>query len=319
MSEKNFGAPDMSAGKSMPAAEKTAETVIAPEIPRENWETCILLQRHGRYDSRAPQDRNNITEEEKKTLGRLTEEGKVEAAKRDDDRIAALMENDPENTYFLVINSPTFWHDFEDLGQRAKETADIIAERIKVELKKRGIDENHLLNTAKKENGEDAFKGDDSSRPERRVGEALFFQVPQFAAFLRKEYGGQGPAFWENFNEDTHKELREDLGAEGPEDISDRMNLIMNVAARFARKFHYDNPGKKLVPWIVSHGDGLEPFVQRSLNAKEADFKAGYNDGVAIAIDKGGRGKTTINGKEFEVSFPKKGFPESVKEANIEK
>jgi hypothetical protein len=221
------------------------------------------------------------------------------------------MENDPKNTCFLVINSPTFWFDNKKLGQRAKETADIISDEISIELEKRGIDSNHLLNKIKNDKGDQVFKGDDLSRPDERVGEALMFQVPEFTAFLRKEYGGQGSDFWENFNADTHKNIREKMGAEGPKNIADRMNLLMNVVARFARKFHIKNPDKKLVSWIVSHGDGLDPYIERTLDAKEADFFPDYNAGIGIVIDANGKAKTTINGKEFNVPFAKSGFPKS--------
>ena len=212
------------------------------------------------------------------TYGHLTEEGKVEAKQRAQERINATLSQDPSKTDFLIINSPTFWLDNEQLGQRAKETAEIIAGAVLETLSDRGLSNEQFLNHS------DRFKGE-VSRPDSGIGEALMFQVPEFVNHLRQVYGGQPPSFWANYNRDTHRELREQTGAEGPGDIADRINERVNVVARFAHMYHFQHPDRKLVAWMVTHGDGLEPFVQRALHIPEEAFSAGYNEGIGIGID----------------------------------
>lgn len=273
--------------------EGLPEQTIAPEIPRQGWDTLIVLQRHGKYDNRRPADNGNLADEEK-NYGRLTEEGKAETKKRAGERVEAILSQSPESTDILILNSPTYWLDNEQLGQRARETAEIIAAEVEDNLHSRGLSQEQLLNSLEK------FKGD-LSRPDSRLGEAQMFQVPEFVGALRKEYGGQGPEFWVNFNRDAHRELREQLGAEGPTEIADRINRSINVVARFARKYHHFNPYRKLAVWMVTHGDGLEPYVQKALGVSEDDFSAGFNEGIGIAIDSEGNGKTNIKGKEYKV------------------
>lgn len=284
-----------------PEIPKSPEKGIAPEIPRTPWETLIVIQRHGRYDNRPPKDPDNPTKEEM-TYGHLTEQGRVEAREKALERIEAILEQDPENTDFLLVNSPTFWWDSPQLGQRALETAEIISETIVEELGRRGLDETQLLNTASNIKGE-------RSRPDERLGEALMFQVPEFTKFLRKQYGGMGPDFWINFERDTHKEVREQMGAEGPVEIANRVNQVVNVVARFARIYQIKHPGRKLVAWMVTHGDGLGPYTQRVLGVPEEDFEPDYNAAVSIAVNAEGQGTVAVNDKEYDAGIVQSGKP----------
>ncbi len=234
--------------------EVSPEQIVAPEIPRSGWETLIILQRHGRYDNRRPIDGQNLAEEEK-GYGHLTEEGKLEAKKRANERIDAALSQDPQNTDFLIVNSPTFWLDNEQLGQRAKETAEIIAGEVIERLKSKDYQKNQFLNHSNRFH-------EDLSRPDPRIGEAKMFQVPEFVNVLREEYNGQPPEFWKDYYRDDHKELREQLHAEGPEDIARRIDRSVKVVARFARGYHQQHPDRKLVGWMITHGDGLEPYLQ---------------------------------------------------------
>lgn len=288
------------------------ESMPTPEIPDSEWETLILLQRHGHYDSRRPNDPGQLTDDEKDKLGRLTPEGKTEVIERTQERIRVILERDPEHTDFLLVNSPTFWFDDKRLGQRARETVEIISEEIVKQLTERGLPETRILNLTMQE-GTSAFKGG-VSRPEKRLGEALMFQVPEFTQFLREEYSGQGTEFWENFFRDTHKNKREETEAEGPVEIADRMNEFLNIVARFSRMYHRKHPGRKLVPWIVAHGDSLVPYIQRVLGVPEEDFSAGYGDGIGISVNADGHASTKVKGREYEVPFVTHGKPASLQQ-----
>lgn len=280
-----------------------------PEVPDSGWKTLILLQRHGRYDARRPADPENLTKEEKEKLGRLTPEGIEEVKQRTRERLRAILLKDPSRVDFLILNSPTFWLDDERLGQRARETAEVIAEEIKKELEERNLPESQIINLTNIE-GKPAFKGG-VSRPEKRLGEALMFQVPEFTDFLRQECGRQGPKFWKNFFRDTYKKKREELGAEGPLKIADRMNEFLSVIARFARMYHRRHPEKRLVPWVVAHGDSVMPYVQRVVGVPEKDFNAGYNEGIGIAFNPDGQATVQVKGKKYEIPFVAYGKPSS--------
>lgn len=281
------------------------EKVKLPEVPAD-FKTLLLIQRHGKYDSGRPADMKAITPEEEQTLGRLTQEG-IDAAKaRADARLEAVLSDAPEKADFLVINSPTFWLDQENLGQRARETAEVIAGELQRFIDEGKISKEQVLNNLTRDDETPAFK-DGASRQEERLGEALMFQVPAFANFLRKEYGGQGPKFWSAFNKDTHKELREELGAEGPAEIAERMREFTSVLARFGSMYHKQHEGRKLVIWVVTHGDTLEPYENLVLGAPHEDIHVGYNDGIGIAIDGEGEAVSEVGGKSYAVDFPKHG------------
>ncbi len=277
----------------------TSKQTIAPEIPRGDWDILIILQRHGRYDSGRPQDMQNITSEERASLGRLTEVGRVEVAQRARERLNAILEQDPQNTDILVVNSPTYWLDVEEFGQRAVETAGIISGVISEELSQRELNPDQFLNRS------DRIKGE-RGRHHEGLREADFFDFPEYTAFMREKYKGQGPDFWIARNSDADQVAREGFGAPGPEDDADQIDRVVAAENRFARMYHSrpENQGRRLVIWNVTHGDGLEPYTERRLGIGPEYFIAGYNDGVTIAIDNEGNAIARAKDKQFLVTVP---------------
>lgn len=305
-------------------AGASTEATVAPEIPKTGFETLIVLQRHSAYDSGRPKDPKAVTPDEESRLGRLTEDkvedgktiagGKTLARQRAHERLSAIFSEDPQNTYVLVANSPTYWLDNPKFGRRAQETANIISTEIQTELARRGLPPDQFLNNTPNPNPAETkagkarktrFRGQEGSitKLETNLQESQMFQYPKYTAKLREKYQGQGPEFWKNRNLDTDRELREKLGAPGPADDARDINLTVSSEARYARLWHArpENKGKRLVIWNVTHGDGLEPYVQRVVGAAPEDFRAGYNDGIAIAIDSTGSAKTKIGEKEFNI------------------
>ncbi|MCX6811982.1 MAG: hypothetical protein NT039_04840, partial [Candidatus Berkelbacteria bacterium] len=130
--------------------ESSSEEIQNPEIPTGDWQTLIIIQRHGEYDNRRPADWQNLTSDEQKNLGRLTEKGKDKVTHISQERISAILEQNPEETDFILINSPTFWLDEPQFGQRARETAEIIGQTILASLGERGLNQNQLLNVRPK-------------------------------------------------------------------------------------------------------------------------------------------------------------------------
>lgn len=278
-------------------SEQLLKPVKAPEIPRADWKTLFIIQRHGKYDNRTPIDYDNPTKEEKNTLGRLTPEGKTEAAHCAAERIQAVLEGDQSNTYVLVVNSPTFWLDHPDLGKRAQETAEIVSEQVLAQFKKQGLSQDHLLNFSTR------FKGE-LTRPDERLRESDMFDYEEYVDYLREKYQGQGPDFWENRNRDTDREVRVKFGAPGPNEDAKEISASVGIAKQFAAKFHHDHSDSRLVIWDVTHGDGLEPFAQRALHIPETAFLANYNEAITIAIENSGREIARTGEQSYPVELP---------------
>jgi hypothetical protein len=268
------------------------EKSLVPEIPRSGYQTLIIIQRHGEYDNRWPEDFDNIKENEK-SYGSLTEKGIAETKEKAEERLAVIMDQDADKTDFLILNSPTFWLDHESLGQRAKETAEIIRQVILENLESRGLSSKQLLNSFPKIRG-------DATRDDEKLSEGLMFQVPEFVDFMRKKYG-QGSEFWQAFFADQDQAVRENLKAEGPTEIAQRIEKSIKVVARFAKIYQHRYPGRKLVVWMVTHGDGLTPYVQRVIKVPKDSFRSEFNEAIAISIDENGEAKTKINGVEYNL------------------
>lgn len=253
-------------------------TPEAGEILKGEWRSLIIVRRHSIYDNRQPADYDSPTAEEKQTLGHLTPEGRTAAAERTRERVDAILDAG-EDVDFMVITSPTHWMGHEELGQRADETGQIVSQTISEELAARGGNPTRLINTSDNIHG-------DLTRQHRGIEEARLFNDRQFTAFMRERYGGQGREFWDAVNADTHRELRESLGAEGPEDVAARVQRTIDLIARFGEYYEHRNPGRRLATFIITHQEDLEPYAQRRLGVAPADFQPGYNDGLEIAIDR---------------------------------
>ncbi len=212
----------------------------------------IIIQRHGRYDSSWPEGGiGNATPEEQATLGRLTPKG-VEGVK-----IKTLLRLSTEvdmvpATNFLIVYSPTYWLDDPTLGQRAYETAKIIAEEIR-----------------------DANGNVIDVRLDFRLGEALMFQT-SFAEFLRKKCVGQGADFWKAFSTDQYREERLRFGAEGPEHIAKRMSLVITEIYEMLKRAEDDT-----IAWVITHGECVYNFGKEM---GMENVSEGYNDGFELSL-----------------------------------
>lgn len=300
------------------------ENIDTPEIPRNNWQTLIFLQRHGRYDNSMPENPDHPTDDEKARLGHLTLQGRLETAKITKDRIKAIFDQvNPSRVDFLILNSPTFWLDDTSLGQRARETAEIVFDNLIQQLAENDRPASQLLNTQEaKSRDEDKlprrdnrFKGDAVSRPEIKLQESQMFQFPNYVNFMREKYKGQGPDFWDARSSEANPEdllKRVAEGAPGPIDDAKEISDTVVAAQRFARAYHNDqlhpeNKGRRLVVWMISHGDGTQPYAQRVIGAPSEDFKGGYNEGFGITIDKDNNAEAQIKGKSYPLKFPSGG------------
>lgn len=266
------------------------ETKDIQSVPPEVGGTSIILQRHGKYER----------SKESPKVGSLTEEGEEAVYTSGKDFFARLLEDIPEserkNVDFLILASDT---QYEGGGRRSMETADQIMKALKEELKDFDLDENQILNIS----GNIAGEGNPRATSKLREPQ-MFNNSPDFVNFLKEKYGDLGLDFWIAFEEDKEKEAREKMGAEGPDEITDRMQRMVEVLSRYSSFYHKKHPEKRLVIWAASHYDTISPYVKREVfgTGKETPLGVDYGAGISIHLDKQGKGKVRIADKDYELA-----------------
>ncbi|MFA5925773.1 MAG: hypothetical protein WC831_02470 [Parcubacteria group bacterium] len=86
----------------------------------------------------------------------------------------------------------------------------------------------------------------------------------EFHNFLVKRYGA-GRDFWKAFEEDAEQVRRTELRAEGPTDISDRVDHFVSIATTIVDLHQEGNPQKRVVIFAIGHYDNLSPWVKSHL------------------------------------------------------
>lgn len=304
MGELERSGAGLSGGDMRTPADPSPETFANVErsdlAPRELEpdETLIVVQRHGKYE------RDKQSEE----AGKLTEKARVDetVAAKDflEKQLALVPEADRDKVDFLFVASDTQY----GVGQRSLETANIVLETARSVLEEHGLGQNQILNNSSR------IKGGDESRTMPHLREPqIFDQSWDFVQFLKETYDpvdpddpgtkGFGPKFWGAFEEDLAKEKRMEMGAEGPDDLADRLKKSMDILARFARRYHSENPDRRLVIWAASHYDTITQLVKRDLYGagKEQFVGVDYGAGITVKVDKEGNADTIIDGKRYQV------------------
>lgn len=271
------------------ALPKKIEKYNIEPIPLEAGGTEIVLQRHGKYERSA--DSPNV--------GSLTKEGAEEVYVLGKNFFEKLFDSIPESERkdieILVLASDT---QYKGGGRRSMETADQVVRGLKEELKKMNLSEDQILNFSGN------FKGEGNTRPMSELREPqMIDNSPEFLQFLKEKYGDMNLEFWIAFEEDKEKETREKMGAEGPDEIADRLNYVVNVLARYGRFYHKKHPGKRLVVWAATHYDTISPYVKREIFevGKEVPLGVDYGAGVSINLDKEGGATVKVAGEEYDV------------------
>jgi len=101
----------------------------------------------------------------------------------------------------------------------------------------------------------------------------------------------------------SYKETREKMGAEGPDEITDRMKLMVDVLTRYSRFYHKKHPDRRLIIWAATHYDTISPYIKRGIFEVGKDIPLGvdYGAGILINLDQDGKGTVKIAGKEYKV------------------
>lgn len=264
-------------------------------------ETEIVVQRHGKY----------IRDREDAQVGSLSQESADEeraaAQKYFQEFLAQLPEEERDTVDVLFVSSDT---QYFDGGRRSYETAELAQAAAEQVLQDNGISTDHILNHSHD------LMGDGKPRPWKVLREPqMFDKSPDFVDYMVDKYGPLTQDFWIAYEEDTEKEKRLEMGAEGPDEIADRLSFALRVLSRYSGAYHKSNPDRRLVVWASTHYDTISPFVKRDVfeTGKEQQLLVDYGAGITVDIDKEGRGTTVLGGKDYEVPLRRKkkeGTPE---------
>jgi hypothetical protein len=252
------------------------------------------VQRHGFFE----RDKNS------EIAGHLTEEARLEEAEFSrrfiEEQISLVPVGERDKVDFLFLASDT---SYANKGKRSMETADIALDQAKSILNKLGLSESQILNFSER------IKGEAGSRPMSDLRAPMIFDdSPDFVQYLSELYptdgGGKGKAFWDAYYQDRERIKREEVGAEGPDDLADRLNNALQVVKRFSHAYHLNNPERRLIVWMGTHYDTIMPFVRRDLYGldNEKVLAVDYGAGITIKVDQQGNMDTDIAGKRYNIN-----------------
>lgn len=204
---------------------------------------------------------------------------------------------DLKNTYFLFTSSNTIsGYKFK----RCVETTNIAMHCIKQFFEESHLSTSHIINL------------NESSNYNGQVHESKALTEPQmftdgtgYYEFLSEKYNGMNIDFWTDFEEDLSKEKREELRAEGPDQIVERAVHYIQILQRYAAYFHKKYPNSRLVIWNGTHYDLISPLVKQRILHLEKSFwlKVDYCGGISIIIDELGKVVASVNQTNYPFDF----------------
>lgn len=239
-------------------AEKiTLEDINTPQLG--TGETSIVFQRHGVYN------RDRTAE----NAGSVTPESAAQMHDHDKKFFDELLKQD--DVHVLFVSSDT---QYAGKGYRSLETAQIAQDAAieamldaDIDPKERIINLNPEYKTARHD------ETDQDIRPMAGIREPQIFNPADVAYLehLQETHGyadeagkaGLSPKAWAIHEMDGAQEARLKTGAEGQEDLIARTEKSLAILERYARIWHANNPGKRLVIWSASHYDTINPLVKK--------------------------------------------------------
>jgi len=186
--------------------------------------------------------------------------------------------------------------------KRSVETADHILAAAKASMEEHGVNPDQLMNKT----------GKPIEITSGRLADLKMWEdSPKYVQFLYDRYGDT-PQFWKAYEEDWHRDLREEMGAEGPEEIADRVSDYMATLSHAMQMYHVRHPGRKAVVVVNTQYDSAAPMIKKYVLKRPVGeyVPIEKSGGVVIQTDEHGEMSTTIEGKDYPVSFEKLGSQE---------
>lgn len=269
--------------------------VVVPKV----GETTIVLQRNAK-DVRMPGAAD---------YGALTPEAAEGARNTAKDYFADLFRRltpqEREEIEVLVVASDATLiapegPEYNSGHKRGLETAQEAMRGIQEAMQGAGVLEGQLLNTSEFTNPDELgspleFR---SLEPARMLREH-----PEFVEHLKDKYGS-GKELWVQFEQDTEREKRKEMGAEGVEEIAARTRSFLRLLVESA-KLRHEGREKRLVVWAVGHYDNISPFVKVDVLGRPATDYLPINAaaGITLEVSADGKVKTQLSGKDFDVAL----------------
>jgi len=251
--------------------------------------TQIIIQRHCDYDRKYSGIGSGLVEESAKE-----QEGIWRAYAK---QIKKLPPEEQKKIKILFVASPT-----AGAGglQRSVETTKIARQVLEAE----GINPNQIINNDFKQNESGVLSYNNWTQP-KMFGEKGATEADlKYFEFLKKatDYNGDMRKIFAAFEDDIYKDVREQLGAEGPKEIVERMQDSISAFQRFSKNFHEDNPNHRLLIIGASHYDTLSPMAKWLADMPIDKFLGvNYCAGISVNIDKKGKLSARINDSIFSL------------------
>ena len=258
-----------------------AETI--ERTPPPPGGTLIVMQRHGNYN---------------RETGHLSVEGKQDTLERSRKMISDIIEKVPEEerkyVSLLVVASPTIKNE----GQRSMETASAVIESATDVFEQLGVPKENIITK--------------TPRPAEDIEEPRIFKGDMtYWKFLVDKYGKGTKEFWKAYEDDMHEEERQEMGAEGPIEMSDRFAHFTNVLGRYAHLFHTNHSDEpaRLIIWEVSHFDTITVYVKNHVaKIPQTEYvPVDYDGGVGLVIDADNKASITIKETTYPVELTPRG------------
>lgn len=253
--------------------------------------TEVVLQRHGKY----------IRDKDNPDAGGLTQEAiqlETESAERYfSELIASIPESERNSISVLFVSSDT---SYANSGRRSYQTTEVAQQVAEQLFQENGI---HLLNIL---NISPSSINKGAPIPMRTLREPqMFDKSPDFISFMKEKYGDLDQSFWIAFEEDVEREARLEMGAEGPDEISDRMKAALRMLIQYSETFHSETPNSRLIIWAGTHYDTISPFVKRDVlhRDKSTPVLVDYGGGIVIDIDQSGQASTVVSDNEYKIDL----------------
>lgn len=276
------------------------EDIIIPDIM--SGETALVFQRHGKYnrDCNSP-DAGSLFSDD---ADRIQDEDTAWFSK------VLSQSGAPDDTYVLFTSSDT---QYAAKGYRSLETGQLAQNAAAQVMKELGIDPNrHIINCNKDFAISRSYETDQAIRPMPGVREPEIFNPADkdYIQHLQAIYGysdevakkGLSPAGWAAHEMDSEMLVRQTAGAEGQQDLIDRTKKSLYILQRYARVWHVNNPGKRLVIWLTSHYDTVNPLVKEvegQLKNDDGSFSdtyqpVDYGGGIVLKFPKADTGDVLL-------------------------
>lgn len=222
--------------------------------------------------------------------GHLTPEGHEHAREVALDKAARYLDANPD-THFMIIASDQAFDDREPGfgGIRAHETAEEVTAAVQKTLAERGLPAEQLFSS-----------NTDPVTVNSTLREAGIFSN-DFMKHLREQYPEENP--WALYYQDTDAEKRQEVGAESPLDLAQRMDYVVKSAEVAGAWFHAipGNEDKPLLVWMVGHGGGLDSYLHHYAGVPLDELGFGFSGGFSLHASSEHGVVADVKGKEYPV------------------